>query len=588
MAEPPPPLAAAPASKGPFACRLALKLTHEILGPVCEQAIACLINHGMQQYGELLKTSGLPAGQLSSAVLVLIQHNYVNCYLKEEPPTLRGPGPSYTLYEAALPRILQSLRVPRFMTHISDEHGQESVRLVRNLTEHGRLRWDQLLEAVVRESAEEGGEAAPAPGVLLNQFRSLVMQRYIERVPPCTLPPPPQHVHPNARKKKAPPKPGSEEEADMHREQADAALRHDYQQVRFRLPSELMSPSGDAVEVDAQAKPAGKRKRGGKDAAAASSEEPAKKRERKKAGEAGAEGGSAASLPAQAAAAGDEEAPVLWRVNYDEFNRRFRNDVIVSTAKLKYGVHAGQAVEGLLVANACFEQTAHCEETVVLSVGDVSGALRRIHSNEDPPDNLACVLSDLADDDMHFLESRGSGPGGEQYVLSISRVLRFARLYQLKGVIRTKFGVAGMRIWRLLLLNGQLEQKQVADLAMVTKEEAREALYAMLKGGYLALQDVPRTNDRAPSRTFYTWRANADTTIARLTSDLYRAAGNLHARLEHEARKQSELWELLELPVAPSIIERRQGEIAALKAVTSRLEAALLDLDWQVCIFADV
>lgn len=37
-------------------------------------------------------------------------------------------------------------------------------------------------------------------------------------------------VHPNARKKKAPPKPGSEEEADMHREQADAALRHDYQQ----------------------------------------------------------------------------------------------------------------------------------------------------------------------------------------------------------------------------------------------------------------------------------------------------------------------------------------------------------------------
>lgn len=59
---------------------------------------------------------------------------------------------------------------------------------------HARRRWDQLLEAVVRESAEEGGEAAPAPGVLLNQFRSLVMQRYIERVPPCTLPPPPQHV----------------------------------------------------------------------------------------------------------------------------------------------------------------------------------------------------------------------------------------------------------------------------------------------------------------------------------------------------------------------------------------------------------
>lgn len=64
----------------------------------------------LEQYGELVRSSGLPAAQLRAALLVLIQHNYVNCYLKEEPPTLRGPGPSYHVYEAALPRILQSLR----------------------------------------------------------------------------------------------------------------------------------------------------------------------------------------------------------------------------------------------------------------------------------------------------------------------------------------------------------------------------------------------------------------------------------------------------------------------------------------------
>ena len=97
-----------------------------------------------------------------------------------------------------------------------------------------------------------------------------------------------------------------------------------------------------------------------------------------------------------------------------------------------------------------------------------------------------------------------------------------------------KFGPHGVRIWRLLLINGQLEQKQVgracvqctharthahmhvcietpaagdllpcrtfkgalltirwiscrlsqvADLVMITKEEAREKLYAMLKSG---------------------------------------------------------------------------------------------------------
>ena len=55
---------------------------------------------------------------------------------------------------------------------------------------------------------------------------------------------------------------------------------------------------------------------------------------------------------------------------------------------------------------------------------------------------------------------------------------------------------------------------------------------------YLGLQDVPRTADHAPSRTFYTWRANMDAGIARVASDLYRAAGNLHARLTHELTKQ--------------------------------------------------
>ena len=34
----------------------------------------------------------------------------------------------------------------------------------------------------------------------------------------------------------------------------------------------------------------------------------------------------------------------------------------------------------------------------------------------------------------------------------------------------------------------QLEQKQIAEFAMVPVREAREVLYKMLKGGFLALQ----------------------------------------------------------------------------------------------------
>ena len=64
------------------------------------------------------------------------------------------------------------------------------------------------------------------------------------------------------------------------------------------------------------------------------------------------------------------------------------------------------------------------------------------------------------------------------------------------------------------------------------------------------------------------------------------AAYNLHARLSYDLGEQREL---LDLPkVGPSVKERREDEVAALRAVTGRLEASLLELDHQLCIFADV
>ena len=47
---------------------------------------------------------------------------------------------------------------------------------------------------------------------------------------------------------------------------------------------------------------------------------------------------------------------------------------------------------------------------------------------------------------------------------------------------------AGLRIFRMLQEKKQLEQKQIAEFAMVPVREAREVLYKMLKGGFLALQ----------------------------------------------------------------------------------------------------
>ena len=63
-----------------------------------------------------------------------------------------------------------------------------------------------------------------------------------------------------------------------------------------------------------------------------------------------------------------------------------------------------------------------------------------------------------------------------------------SELAELFVIDRDRFGLAALRIWRLLLLKCHMEQMQIADLAMLDAKETRSLLYRMLKAGYVAMQ----------------------------------------------------------------------------------------------------
>lgn len=44
--------------------------------------------------------------------------------------------------------------------------------------------------------------------------------------------------------------------------------------------------------------------------------------------------------------------------------------------------------------------------------------------------------------------------------------------------------------------------------AMIPVKDTRELLYKLLKAEYVQIQEVARTSDHAPSRTFYLWRVD--------------------------------------------------------------------------------
>lgn len=58
----------------------------------------------------------------------------------------------------------------------------------------------------------------------------------------------------------------------------------------------------------------------------------------------------------------------------------------------------------------------------------------------------------------------------------------------IEGVVRERFGSKCYRIFRLLMMKKILEQKQVAESAMISGKEAKELLYTLLAENFVSVQ----------------------------------------------------------------------------------------------------
>ena len=136
---------------------------------------------------------------------------------------------------------------------------------------------------------------------------------------------------------------------------------------------------------------------------------------------------------------------------------------------------------------------------------------------------------------------RDGKPGSKSttYLFDTPTALNIARTAKLLEIVEQRFGPSGKRVWNMLNTDGQMEQKAISQDSMLGNTRPREILYAMLRNGFVALQDIPRNADRAPSRTFYTWRATTPNAICTTAVMLYKASSNLLQNLQDTLNSES-------------------------------------------------
>ncbi|KAF5840075.1 hypothetical protein DUNSADRAFT_17810 [Dunaliella salina] len=203
---------------------------------------------------------------------------------------------------------------------------------------------------------------------------------------------------------------------------------------------------------------------------------------------------------------------------------------------------------------------------------------------------VSSIIGRLCADPFEPMSYANEGPQGSTFCVNMSRIIDQLKLKELEAVARDRYGTGGLRIFRLLFIHDQLEQKQVADMSMLPPKETRELLYRMLQGGFVFLQDIPKTADRAASRTFYTWHVEWEPVSDHFSTNLYRAAGNVWARLQHELAKNKELLDLVEEAqivgqLTFNITHEQKLKLGALQRTARVLEASLIDMDEMIALF---
>ncbi|KAJ3332054.1 RNA polymerase III subunit C82 [Blyttiomyces sp. JEL0837] len=160
-------------------------------------------------------------------------------------------------------------------------------------------------------------------------------------------------------------------------------------------------------------------------------------------------------------------------------------------------------------------------------------------------DELKDSISLLVMDEIPFLSKVDDKAGG-QYAANIKSISMAIKQCLIEDYVRERMGSVGCRVWRLLNIKGMLSEKDVSKLALVSNKTARSNLYELMQHGVAFLQDVPRTVDHAPSRTFFLWYVSIPKCVTSLIEESYAALVKLKIRRGKVLKDHASLLEKLQ------------------------------------------
>ncbi|KAG6909829.1 hypothetical protein DXG01_015102 [Tephrocybe rancida] len=295
------------------------------------------------------------------------------------------------------------------------------------------------------------------------------------------------------------------------------------------------------------------------------------------------------------------EESVHFRVNFDKFNTHIRNSVgletlstatvhefpvqlIVRAATERYNADAALVVQAALKVTEPTQKNVSEVRTDPMSVASVNLKLSEhdlssglVFPSKKVPSS-ACIK-----DYLGMLSSADNptpaGRAGSFISYTSSKIQvefeiigRRLRRRVLESVARERHGVEGVRILRLLMDTGKMDEKQVSKIVMMAPKEVRPLLAALAADSLISTQEVPKSADRNPTRTFYLWHVDLNKAYSAILGSLYKTLYNI------EMRRRAEM----DVSEVKAVLEKRErSDVSQDESLLSRLERDILN-EWEL------
>lgn len=150
--------------------------------------------------------------------------------------------------------------------------------------------------------------------------------------------------------------------------------------------------------------------------------------------------------------------------------------------------------------------------------------------------DVAKHLELLANSPLKLLVKAGNRGGGEWFV-PFAELRETLKRVSYEQMVENRYGPLALRVLRIIKDKGMVNDELMARTALLRADTIAQLASTLHDFGALDLQEVPRSNDRTPVKTYFLWFHNPKRAYSIVLQDMYKALSRMYKRILEERKE---------------------------------------------------